>query len=178
MENLLTLIILLAVLAGLAALVKGFLSRRSPTLGEFPYQKKAYLLTEAERSFYKVLRRVAGDELHVFAKVRLADLVWLPKGTKHRQAHLNRVLSKHVDFVLCHRQTVAPVLVVELDDSSHESSRRQERDAFVNQVLRTTGLPLLRVPAKRAYVPNELAELIRKEIEPRAISLDKGRSVG
>src|SRR3989337_567741 len=74
------------------------------------FKKMDFLLTEAERSFYEVLQRAVGEELIVFPKVRLADLVWLPKGTAGRQALLNRVLSKHVDFVICARSSLTPSL--------------------------------------------------------------------
>ncbi len=124
-------LIVVIVLVGVVALVN-LIRKQTIKPENLPYRKKDYLLTSAERSFYEVLQRVAGDGMQLFAKVRLVDLVWLPKGTQNRQAHLNRVLSKHVDFVLCNRQTVSPILVVELDDSSHNMDHRQGRDAVVN----------------------------------------------
>ncbi|HKC75474.1 MAG TPA: DUF2726 domain-containing protein [Chloroflexota bacterium] len=153
-------LILLAALAALGGLTfLHYLRRRSrPAL---PYRKTDHLLTPAERSFYEVLRRIIGDDLRLFVKVRLADLVWLPHDIENRQAHVNRVAAKHIDFVLCDPRTFAPVLAVELDDSSHEARHRQQRDALVNAVLRTVGVPLLRVPVKRSYVPSEVAEDIR-----------------
>ena len=150
----------LAVLGGLGLL--HYLKRRSrPAL---PYRKTDHLLTPAERSFYEVLRRIIGDELRLFVKVRLADLVWLPHDVENRQAHVNRVAAKHIDFVLCDPRTLAPVLAVELDDSSHAARHRQQRDALVNEVLRSAGLPLLRVPVQRSYVPGEIAGHIRSAL--------------
>jgi very-short-patch-repair endonuclease len=156
-------LIVVIVLVGVVVLVNLF-RKQTIKSQNLPFRRKDYLLTRAERSFYEVLQRVAGDNMQVFAKVRLADLVWLPKGTQNRQAHLNRVLSKHIDFVLCHRETVSPVLAIELDDSSHNMSYRQSRDAVVNDILHSAGLPILRIPAKYSYAPNELSELIRNEI--------------
>jgi len=126
-----------------------------------PYRAVDSLLTAAERSFFGVLVRAADDQTVVFAKVRLADLLWLPPGTKDRQAHLNKISSKHVDFVLCSRDDLAPRLIVELDDSSHSRPARRERDLFLEAALMAAGLPLLRVPARRAYSPHDLAETIR-----------------
>jgi len=119
--------------------------------GPLPYQKKWYLLSPAERDFYEALRQAVGNRYTIFAKVRLLDLLWLPKNLSNRQAHMNRVQAKHVDFVLCHPQTVAPALVIELDDASHQLPERQERDIFLNEVLRVAGIPLLRVPVKRSF---------------------------
>ena len=76
----------------------------------------------------------------------------------------NRVAAKHIDFVLCDPRTLAPVLAVELDDASHAAPHRRQRDVLVNEVLRTVGLPLLRVPVQRSYVPRQVADDIRSAI--------------
>jgi very-short-patch-repair endonuclease len=116
-----------------------------------PYQKKWYLLSPAERDFYDALRQAVGSGYLIFVKLRLLDLLWLPQNLSNRQTHLNRVQAKHVDFVLCHPQTVAPALVIELDDASHRLPDRQERDIFLNEVLRVAGIPLLRVPVRKSF---------------------------
>jgi hypothetical protein len=67
----------------------------------------------------------------VFAKVRLADLLYLPKGTQGRQAAFNRIQSKHVDFLLCSKDAVRPLLAIELDDSSHGEQSRITRDVLL-----------------------------------------------
>ena len=56
-----------------------------------------------------------------------------------------------MDFVLYHPQTVAPALVIELDDASHQLPERQERDIFLNEVLRVAWIPLLRVPVRKSF---------------------------
>jgi very-short-patch-repair endonuclease len=121
------------------------------SIGPLPYQKKWYLLSPAERDFYQTLCQAAGDRYVIFAKVRLLDLLWLPQHLPNRQMHMNRVQAKHVDFVLCHPQTVAPALVIELDDASHQLPERQERDIFLNEVLQVAGIPLLRVPVRKSF---------------------------
>lgn len=163
LNSLTVLVVLVALLA--IAYFKHFLCPAASDA--LPYRKKDYLLTKAERSFYEVLRAVVVDEMLIFAKVRLADLVWLPKGTTNWQAHFNRVQSKHIDFVLCDLQKIAPVLAIELDDASHGRDSRQRRDLFVNAALNGAGLPILRVKVKRAYAPNELAKLIRESVSSR-----------
>lgn len=130
-----------------------------------PYRRKDYLLSKAERSFYGVLTDAVAEEYRVFAKVRLADLVWIPKGTEKRQSYFNRIQAKHIDFVLCDRSTVRPVLAIELDDASHQRQARQTRDAFMDQALAAAELPLLRVPARSAYHVDELKEQIRVRVD-------------
>lgn len=147
------------------ALLKALPAKRPVSSESLPYRKRDYLLTVAERSFYELLCSIAGNQLHVFPKVRLLDLFYLPKGTENIQSHRNRVMSKHVDFVLCDRQNVKPLLVIELDDASHEREDRKERDAFLDQALSAASLPVLHVTAKRSYAPKELADLIQEKLQ-------------
>jgi len=135
------------------------------SLEALPYRRKDYLLSKAERSFFGVLRQAVGDEYLIFAKVRLADLVWIPKATQSRQKHLNRVTPRHIDFVLCDHDAIRPLLAIELDDSSHARSDRRSRDAFVEAALAAAGLPLLRIPARAAYNVAELKAQIRTAVQ-------------
>lgn len=156
MNNLL-IILIVVVTAFIAVLLFRFFAKAS---ARWPYRKTDHLLTPAERSFFGVLGQAIGSDLYIFAKVRLSDLLWLPQGTRDRQAYLNRIQSKHVDFVLCDSATTEPRLLVELDDSSHQRARRRSRDAFLDEAVRRAGLPILRVPAKRSYALGELRQLI------------------
>ena len=134
---------------------------------ELPYQRKDYLLTKAERSFFGVLRSAVADQYLVFAKVRLADLVFIPRGTDKRQSHFNRIQLKHIDFVLCDHKAVRPLLAIELDDSSHERADRRERDGFVDSALAAAGLPILHMPARSGYNVQDVANAIRQRVERR-----------
>ncbi len=149
--------------------------------GPLPYKRKDWLFSKAERSFFGVLqpavaaltpalsqgeREKAG--YLIFAKTRIGDLLWLPKGTEGRQSHWNKIQSKHVDFVICSSDEVRPLLAIELDDSSHGAEKRQTRDAFVEEAFKAAGLPLLRVPCKAGYNVTELAAQIRSALQASA----------
>jgi Protein of unknown function (DUF2726) len=131
-----------------------------PATTALPYRRKDYLLTQAERSLFGVLNEVVKERCFIFAKVRLADLVWMPKGTESWQSHFNRVQSKHVDFVICDRASIRPLLCIELDDASHGQAARQKRDAFVDAALLAAGLPFIRIRAAKAYNVAELRQRI------------------
>ena len=131
-----------------------------PSPANLPYEKEPHLLTHGEQAFYRVLLRSIGPDVTIFAKVRLIDLVGVRKGTEKAQAHKNRVISKHIDFVLCSRESSVPLLVIELDDASHRSADRQARDQFKDAVLTAAGIPVLRVPARSGYSEIELGAMI------------------
>jgi hypothetical protein len=126
----------------------------------FPFLRKKYFFSAAERSFYEVLRRAAGEQIYVFAKVRLADIVHVARGTGSWQTHFNRIQSKHIDFLLCDRQKIAPLLAVELDDSSHDAHARKSRDQLVDAVCEAAGLPMIRITAQRAYTLESLRMIL------------------
>jgi len=157
-----TLVVVIAAATALivVAIVAALLTRDR----QLPYKRRDYLLTPAERSFWGVLSQVVNGTYHVAWKVRMADLVWVASGTRNRQRHLNRIIAKHLDFVLCDPDSSAPVLAIELDDSSHQEGNRRRRDAFVDAALRDAGLPLLRIPVKRSYVAREIAQLIDAQL--------------
>ncbi|MEZ6129980.1 MAG: DUF2726 domain-containing protein [Planctomycetaceae bacterium] len=143
----------------------GLVPPDAPITPDLPYQRKDYLLTKAERSFLGVLQNAVGNQYLIFAKVRLADLVFIPRGTDKRQSHFNRIQSKHIDFVLCDHDVVRPLLAIELDDSSHNRADRQERDGFVDSALAAAGLPILHVTARSGYNVQELANAIQQQIQ-------------
>jgi len=126
------------------------------------YEPQDALLTSAERSFFGVLEQVAGSQFRLFAKVRLADIVKPARGENQsgRQSALNRITSKHVDFVLCDQKSFRIVGIIELDDKSHRRSDREDRDDFLHAALQQADIPILRIPARSSYSTNELRNQI------------------
>ena len=129
---------------------------------DYPYQGAGPLFTPAERSFYKVLSQVVGTNATIFGKVRVADVVIPKKGLPRRkwQKAFNRVSAKHFDFLLCNNVDLSVICVIELDDSSHRSEKRQKRDEFLKKVCGAAQIPLIQIPAKSNYVISEINELL------------------
>jgi hypothetical protein len=117
------------------------------------------LFTPAERSFLGVLESLYDSETRIYTKVRMADVFGVKKGQNWQRA-FNQISSKHVDFLLARASDGTPFLGIELDDSSHDEEPRKRRDAFVDAVFGTSGLPLLRVRVRRSYDPNEVCRQI------------------
>jgi len=114
------------------------------------------LLTDAERAFFVRLRQAVGSELEIFPKVRLIDVVE-PRGSGgDRQGARNRVIQKHVDFLLVRASDSYPVAAVELDDRTHGRPDRQERDRLIEEILRSVGLPLIRFRVQADWDPAQV----------------------
>jgi hypothetical protein len=153
----------LALFALLAVLfLRLFRSQGKP--GPPPYVKRGSLLTPAEQQFYHVLAGAVGDRFAICPMVRISDLLQVRDGASERGAWQGRINSKHIDFVLCDPQSLAPRACIELDDGSHELPERKERDEFVNSSFAAAGLPLLRVPTAKTYDARQLSESVAKAV--------------
>lgn len=133
------------------------------------YYLRKSLLTPAERSFLGVLEALRHDDYQLCVKVRLADIVGVRSGLERgeRQAALNRVQAKHVDFLFIRATDGQPVLAVELDDASHEREDRRERDAFVDQLFSEVGLPVAHVRAQARYTVEEVRGVVERHLKQK-----------
>jgi ssDNA-binding Zn-finger/Zn-ribbon topoisomerase 1 len=127
-----------------------------------PYQKAESLFTPAERCFLGVLHQAVGNNAAIFGKVRVADVVE-PKaglGRSAWQKAFNKISAKHFDFLLCDKEDLSVACAIELDDASHNSKHRQERDEFLKGVCEATGVPLIQIAAKSGHVISEVLALL------------------
>jgi len=139
------------------------LTRLNPGANQYPYRKRESVMSGNERDFYEALLRAVGNDFDVFGMVRMADLLVVETGVAKRMSWQNRINCKHIDFVLCDRQTQEPLLAIEVDDRSHQRKDRQDRDYFVDRAFEAANLPLLRVTATRKYSAKDLKVAIEGE---------------
>ena len=124
----------------------------------FPFRRKS-LLSPAELAFYNVLKTAVSDRFVILLKISVGDLCELTK-RETNQAAFNRVATKQIDFVLCDQTTLAPVVVIELDDSRNLPRDLAERDAFMNELFRVIGVGLIRHRVQPAYNPDAIARWV------------------
>lgn len=113
---------------------------------ELPYKKKEYIFSINEYRFYKKLRAITDEKnLIILTKMRLADVIEVEKGTKEYMKWFNYIKAKHIDFIICEKETVKPILLIELDDSSHKQEKRIQRDNFVDKILESVNIKILHI---------------------------------
>ncbi len=111
-----------------------------------PYRAKKYFFTKTEQEFVRILNESLDSQRYtIFPKVRLADIVEVTATGQEYQAALNRIKSKHVDFLVWDMVESKVALVIELDGKSHNSEKMIERDDFVNKLYEQVGIKLVRV---------------------------------
>jgi hypothetical protein len=152
-------LMIVLVIAILVAFVLLASRRQRGTVTEpgFPYTASR-LFSKAERSFLGVLQQTLAGQYEVFAKVRLADLLEVQPGLGRSaaQSALNRISSKHADFVLCDPNDLRTVAVIELDDASHRAAGRKARDTFFDGAFAAARIPVLRFAARSSYSLHEI----------------------
>jgi hypothetical protein len=161
------LLILVAVVVMLAVVFGSQLAKGGGKLG-FPYVPAKRLFSEAERRFLAVLDEAVGADYRVFGKVRLGDVAQVKSGLGRSAAQgaLNRIGSKHFDFVVCRSTDLSIACAVELNDRSHAGKRAQARDEIVAGVCQAIGLPLLTVPARSTYTVDDVRASFHQAVAP------------
>jgi hypothetical protein len=122
-----------------------------------PYFARGFLLSKPEKSFYDLLRDTF-SAYTILTKVRLADLI---EANVHPRWHTNfaRIQSKRVDFVICDAG-LCPLVAVELDGSSPNSTDQQQSDHLVDRILREASLEIVHIPRQNRYLQEEIRQLL------------------
>lgn len=149
-------------LAILCGLMLYHLLRRKPD--SFPYEKQPGLFTATELYFLKHLQCVIQQDYLIFGKVRIADIIRTRPGLDNSEKWraFNKISAKHMDFVICNKETLDIIGTIELDDSSHQRPDRILRDQFVDAALGAANVPILHVPVQPQYDLNKLQRELSK----------------
>lgn len=139
----------LAVSAAIIIAVKVIASKR------VRYSLKSSYLTPTETKYYEALVRIAGDEFLVFPQINLAAVI--NKDSKGYRTELFR----NADFGFFTRD-FQPILLIEVNDSSHDRADRAERDKSVNKICKKAGLPLITFRTRDGVDENYMRKVVGK----------------
>ena len=130
----------------------GSLEQPKPTYNLEQYIKKPFLFdTVSEFHFLPLLTDLVGTDYYVFPQVNYSHLVEARAGNYYENRRLrSHIERKSADFVICDKKTCVPRLVIDLDGSVHTRSDIHEKDTEIDEVLKTVGLPILRLSNKES----------------------------
>ena len=161
---------LFIVLGVLALVILSTLSRKkakSPLAKpavEYHYKRKDFMMSRAEHEFFSILTRGLGDKFFIFPQVNISSILdHTVKGQDWRaaRAHINRM---SVDYVICDKSNVRPLVAIELDDPTHDKEDRQKRDADVNRIFEEAALPLVRFSDTRQMNTADIIQRITDKL--------------
>ena len=102
------------------------------------YRRKSAVMTHPEIYAFGLLRELFGEKYEVFPQVALVSVI-----DKLTQNSYRNELFRVIDFMIASKDTFSPLILIELNDSSHGRSDRAERDRKVREICERAGLPLV-----------------------------------
>lgn len=128
-------------------LVEGFFLKGQKRVDLSVYERKPYIFdTNSEFVLYKMLIELFGDKYFVFTQVNYSHLIQPKKiGWKEERRYRSRIDRKSADFVLCDKEKVVPILIIELDGGVHNTKGKRSRDEFIDEITKIADLPILHI---------------------------------
>ncbi len=148
MNNAILYLLILIPIFSILAILSYFINKNRKANGtkNYAYKKKEYLLTKPEHDFLNILQTILDNRYYIFPQIHISSLLEHEIVGQSWKGALSHIDRKSVDYVICDKTNISPLLVIELDDSSHSRNDRIERDRIVEEILKEANIPLLRIP--------------------------------
>ena len=101
-------------------------------------------MNRAEHEFFDALIEAVGNRYYVFPQVHLSTILEHRIKGQDWRAAFRRINGKSVDFVICDKAYIKPLLAIELDGRSHDMEAVRQRDVDVERIFAGAELRLLR----------------------------------
>ena len=151
MSSVLLLIVCLVISSVLAILFYiRFMDERNKNLviqGKLePFKRKGYFLTPHEMELFWILQKsIIGSDYFIFPQLHLSTLLLVKDEMNDLQGKFDWINKLFVDFVIFDRNQIQPIMVIELNDSTHTWTNRKARDQFIKDALEKNDIQLLTV---------------------------------
>lgn len=131
----------------------------------YQYERKNFLISKAEHEFFDILIEILNNKYYIFTQVHLPTILEHKLKGQNWRGAFSHINQKSVDFVICDKDYLRPLLVIELDDMSHNREDRKERDKDVEEILASANLPLLRIKNSVSFEKEEITHLIHDNLK-------------
>lgn len=126
------------------------------------YSKKDSLLSAPEYDFLCLLRGIVDlKRCEILPQISLNAVI-----TKHNASYRNE-LFRLADFCIADSATFEPLLLIELNDKSHERDDRRLRDEKVRAICDAAKMPIVSFTLEEATDPRFVAGRIRRYVRVR-----------
>jgi hypothetical protein len=182
MENLITSIYILLGAGVLLAALKSILVRwlrnhpsadafiNDRSANHYVYSKRARSMTRSEADLYQLLMHNFAEKYNIFPQQHLSVFLNHTLAGQNWQGALSHIQRKSVDFLLCSKMDMRPLLAIELDDPSHEREDRRERDDVVEQICEQAKMPLLRLSDVYHRTPESIVSEVSETLAGKYVA--------
>ncbi len=124
------------------------------------YAKKN-ILTAPELKFYNILITLS-DRYHIIPQVCLASII-----NKESNSRNYTDLYRIIDFAIFKKDLSDVLLLIELNDQTHNQYNRRDRDLKVKKICNDAGIPIMnfytKYPNEHSYVIDRVLKELEKE---------------
>lgn len=157
--------IMIAIGVGLKLFGGSYLEKEEKKKSLYKYKRKDFLISRPEHEFFNILVEILGNKYNIFTQVHLPTILDHKVVGQNWKGAFSHINGKSVDFVICDKAYIKPLLVIELDDKSHEREDRIDRDGVVEQMLKDAGMPLLRFGNNGSFNKEEVSHLVLEKLK-------------
>ena len=128
------------------------------------YTKKDYL-TETEKNFYRKLKKLE-PQYKVIPQINLSTIINKTSNTKYHTE-----LYRNIDYGIF-TNDFQLLLLIELNDQTHNQSKRKYRDIKVREICKNANIPIMTFYTNYPNEENYVINRILKEIQPSSNNND------
>lgn len=153
----------------------GAMKLHEPSLA-FPFKKKGNLFTPVERTFLALIEEAVGNEYRILCRVKMSDILAVRQSTDKKTSKnaVSRASAKNLDFVLCSKTDMSPVMAIDLVHNTGKDGYKTQRDFFVNGALDAAHIPHVRIKVRSGYKAQDIRECIQAKLpRPRLQDLSR-----
>ena len=132
--------------------------------GAYLYEAKKTLITKSEQAFYTAIKYAVPEGFCVFPQINLATFISRTDG-----ARFQNELFRNVDFLITDTQ-YQPRLIIEINDQTHLTAERRERDEKVHKICEEAGLPIVKLWTSYGVNPAYIKEKIEETLNSQPIA--------
>lgn len=140
-----------------------FLDQKKKAL--YNYKRRDFLMSRAEHEFFDIFVDITRDQYYVFPQIHLSTILDNKVVGQNWKGAFRHIDEKSVDYVVCDKAYIKPLLAIELDDRTHERDNRKVRDSEVERILSNANLPLLRFGNNGYFNKEEIQRLVLEKLK-------------
>lgn len=111
------------------------------------------LMIVYERRIYKILLKL-GEEYKIIPQINLASII-----KKKNNDYYYNDLFRNIDFAIFDKEYTKLLLLIEIDDMTHNNYKRKQRDQKVNNICHNVGIKILHFYTN---YPNDESYILRR----------------
>ena len=136
-------------------------SKNKNQSSQVKYQSKQ-LMSKYEKNFYEILSKNFAQEYIIMPQVNLASII---EKIKDFPTQYQNELYRNIDFGIFDKNSMKPLLLIEINDKTHNQPDRIKRDLKVKEICNQANIKLITFYTKYDNKPNYIISRVKKELE-------------